>query len=262
MGVRINFRKFKIDYLILVVSAVVVVSTVYAARPKEEVVYPRETVTVPEGYNVEQIDKLLFESGVLNERGSLSSLSVSEFEEYWFLEEAETLEGFLFPDTYEFFLESTPDVVARKFLDNWQKKASYLFMSKNGVLERVILASMVEREVPNNGNDRSLVAGLLLKRRSSGMPLQVDSTLCYIKDKLKCGEVVPSDKNPDSSYNTYKNKGFPPGAISNPGLSAIKAAIAPRASEYWYFISDPKTGKTVFAKTLDEHNQNIVKYLR
>jgi len=126
----------------------------------------------------------------------------------------------------------------------------------------MILASIVEKEVLDINDERAIVAGILLKREQAGMYLQVDSTLCYIKEKLVCKEVIPSDKELNSPYNTYKNKGFPPGPISNPGLSAIKVALFPKSSKYWYFISDPETGGTVFAQTLDEHTQNIVKCLR
>jgi UPF0755 protein len=261
--VLINFRKFRVEYAVLAVLAVTVVSIAYILRPKEIPIYPTERITIPEGYNIEQIDDLLFKKGIISERGSLISISAGELGgEYWFLKDTDSLEGFLFPDTYEFFLDSNPKIVAKKFLDNWKDKASNLFISKEDVFKRVILASMVEKEVPDSKDERALVAGILLKREKAGMYLQVDSTLCYAKDKLACKEVVPSDKKIDSLYNTYKNKGFPPGPISNPGLSAIKAALYPKSSEYWYFISDPETGRTVFAQTLDEHTQNIVKYLR
>ncbi|MFA4999170.1 MAG: endolytic transglycosylase MltG [Parcubacteria group bacterium] len=243
--------------MVLAVAAIV-----YVSSPKEPLVYPVRKITIPEGLTSYQIDKILFENHIISEEGSFASLKADKFNEYWFLKGADTLEGFLFPDTYEFYENSSPKVVARKFLENWNEKASVLFVSKSDVLEKVIMASLIEKEIPDDKDERAIAAGVIFKRIKEGIPLQIDATLCYIKDKYWCDKVIPSDKEIDSLYNTYKNKGLPPGPISNPGLSAIKAALFPEASEYWYFISDPKTGKTVFAKTLDEHTQNIVKYLR
>ena len=246
-----------VGFLVSVATAVILF------LPSEEPpVYPRRTVTIPEGYNIYQIDKLLFENKIIDEEGSLISLHPDRFGDYWFLEGAETLEGFLFPDTYEFYEQSSPEVVARKMLENWRGKASLFFISKEATFSQIIVASLVEKEIRDEQEERALAAGVIFKRLRNNMPLQVDATLCYIKDKFKCGQVVPSDKETDSLYNTYKNKGLPPAPIANPGLSAIKAAVSPKNSEYWYFISDPETGKTVFAQTLDEHAKNIVKYLR
>ena len=247
----------------LVGALIVLVTTIILSFPqKEPPVYPRRTITIPEGYNIYQIDKLLFENKIIAEEGSLISIDPNKFGDYWFLKGKETLEGFLFPDTYEFFEQSSPEIVARKMLENWQEKASLFFISKETAYDQIIVASLVEKEIGENQEERAVAAGIIFKRLRNDMPLQIDATLCYIKDKLRCGQVVPSDKEADSPYNTYKNKGLPPTAIANPGLSAIKAAASPKNSEYWYFISDSKTGKTVFAKTLDEHTKNIVKYLR
>jgi UPF0755 protein len=260
--ISLQGKRFKSALSAALLVAVATVLIINFSAPKEQPVYPTRSITIPEGYNSFQVDRLLYENRIINEEGSFASLNPSFFSEYWFLEGAETLEGFLFPDTYEFYEQSSPKVVARKFLENWNEKAAVLFISKGSVLSQLTAASIIEKEIPNNQNERAIAAGIVYKRIKEGMPLQMDATLCYIKDKFGCGRVIPSDKEADSPYNTYKNKGLPPGPISNPGLSAIKAAIFPKSSEYWYFISDPKTGKTVFAKTLDEHTQNIVKYLR
>ncbi|MFA4999710.1 MAG: endolytic transglycosylase MltG [Parcubacteria group bacterium] len=261
---RISLREERLRSVLIVVGFAVIIAAglAYILWPKEPPVYPVRTITVPEGLNSYQIDKLLFENGIISKEGTFASLKSNKFNDYWFVKKTGTLEGFLFPDTYEFYENSSPEVVARKFLENWNKKASIFFISKDSVLEQITAASLVEKEIPDDEEDRAIVAGIIFKRVKEGIPLQIDATLCYIKNKLGCDEVVPSDKEIDSSYNTYKNKGLPPGPISNPGLSAIKATLFPEASDYWYFISDPKTGRTVFAKTLDEHIQNIVKYLR
>jgi UPF0755 protein len=93
--------------------------------------------------------------------------------------------------------------------------------------------------------------------------LQVDATICYIKAQQGqgCLPIMKSDKTIDSPYNTYLYRGLPTGPIGSPGSSALSAAANPATSSYWYYISDPKTDETIFARTLDEHNQNIVKYL-
>ena len=106
------------------------------------------------------------------------------------------------------------------------------------------------------------------------MPLDVDATVCYAKllenqasrpaasqVAQACYPLTALDFKIDSPYNTYLYRGLPPGPIGNPGVSAIMAAIHPVVSPYWYYLSDPKTGKTIFAKTLDEQTQNRVKYL-
>ena len=101
-----------------------------------------------------------------------------------------------------------------------------------------------------------------MKRLKLGMTLQVDAAVCYLK--ARNGRCYPLGKNDfavDSLYNTYLYRGLPPAPIANPGLSAINAALNPAPSSYIYYLSDPKTGKTVFSETLEEHNENRRKYL-
>lgn len=224
---------------------------------------PVRLLVIPEGYTLAQIDRLLAQAEVLDE-GDLINFEINRLREnYWFLKEAENLEGFLFPDTYEFFLNSSPQVAVKKFLDNFKKRTAPILSGKeHQVIEIIIMASIVEKEVPDFGDDRSLVTGLLWKRLGIDMPLQVDATICFAKNPLGCGDVLPVDLKIDSPYNTYLYRGLPPGPISNPGLNAIIAAINPKESLFWYYLSCPKTKKTIFAQTLDEHKQNIVKYLK
>ena len=102
------------------------------------------------------------------------------------------------------------------------------------------------------------MAGILWKRLKAGVPLQVDATLVYITGR---SEIYEADKKINSRYNTYFYRGLPKGPIANPGLSAIKAAIFPEVSPYWYYLS-AKDGATIFSKTLDEHNRNRAVYLQ
>ena len=122
------------------------------------------------------------------------------------------------------------------------------------------MASLIEREV-RTYEDMRIVSGLLWKRMEIGMPLQVDATLVYLTGR-KTGQITNDDKLIDSAYNTYKYRGLPPTPIANPGLNAINAAIDPIESEYLYYLSTPITGETIFSKTLDEHNENRIKYLK
>ena len=130
--------------------------------------------------------------------------------------------------------------------------------------EYIIMASLIEREVVSE-EDRRLVSGILWKRLDAGIPLQIDATLVYIKNqesgvRNQGNTISAKDKKTDSPYNTYLYRGLPAGPISNPGLSAIKAAISPKESPYFYYLSTPD-GRTIFSQTLEEHNLAKAKYL-
>lgn len=224
------------------------VSETLAAGPEIEAV-----VTVPEGFTAADIDSLLVRAGV------------TQSGEFLALAREGGLEGRLFPDTYRFYFNSRPQQVLDRFLSEFERQAAPLLKADPENIERnLVLASLLEKEVPDY-EERRIVAGLLLKRAAAGMPLQVDATICYIKEVLRpeepCEPIRTLDKEIDSPYNTYLNSGWPPGAISNPGVLAIKAALDPVDSLYWYYLSDPDTGKTIFAETLDEHLANQLKYL-
>jgi UPF0755 protein len=203
-------------------------------------------ITVPEGWTVLQINQALQTSGVFRETDSLSH----EFE------------GYLFPDTYEFFVPSTTEAVQEKFLNRFDEKTKNLLPSdlvkRNEVMT---IASLIEKEVPNS-DERKIVSGIIQKRLKNNWRLQMDSTICYLKQPNPCVPITDSDLEMKSLYNTYTNKGLPPGPIANPGLDAIEAALHPQSSKYWYYISDPVTKKTIFAVDNTEQNKNIYTYLK
>ena len=206
---------------------------------------PRVTITIPEGLTVSDINKRLSDAGVLSGEMLPSDL-----------------EGYLFPDTYEFFIPSGVEVVKKKFLDNFKDKIEPVIsggLSGSDIEKILTIASLIEKEIPNF-SDRKIVSGIIQKRLKNNMPLQIDASICYIK-LGPCVPITSEDKKINSLYNTYRYKGLPPGPIDNPGLDAIEASVNPKPSPYWYYLSDPKTGKTIFSKTLDEHNVNVVKYL-
>lgn len=220
------------------------------------------TVTIPEGSNLYAVDAILSAALVIHP-GDLIGFHADG-----------PLEGKLFPDTYQFSTNSTASDVVNELVGNFNAKAAPLLAADSQNVQRdLILASILEKEVPDQ-TDQEIVAGILLKRLAAGMPLDVDATVCYAKllasvasssnqspSNQVCQSLTALDFKIDSPYNTYLYRGLPPGPIGNPGVSAITAAIHPVSSPYWYYLSDPKTGKTIFAKTLDEQTQNRVKYL-
>lgn len=223
-------------------------------------------VTIPEGSSVRDIGKILEESHVIAKESDISDFPVkSVASDYPFLARANSFEGFLFPETYYFERNSSPEVVVRKMLDTFEKRAWPMLNTTRDWYERLILASYLEREVPEFEN-RQLVAGVLLRRINLSMPLQVDATLSYIKCSgllrdCKNIKVLRSDLGLVSPYNTYSHLGWTPTPIANPGEAAIQAALTPRFSSYLYYLSSPETKETYFSKTLDEHNAKRKKYL-
>ena len=207
------------------------------------------TITIPEGYTVTQM-------GELFEKESL--FSKEEFEKI-----AKNDEGFLFPDTYQFFKNTTPEKVMEKMKKNFDAKVadflSEIERQKKSLLDIIIMASIIEREV-HNINDRGLVSGILWKRIQKGIGLQVDASLTYILGKTSA-ELTADDLKIDSPFNTYKYRGLPKGPISNPGKEAIFAAVFPVTSPYLFYLSD-KDGITRYARNFEEHKDNKLRYLR
>lgn len=214
-------------------------------------------IVIVEGATIYDIDKLLSDRGIIKKEALLEYNAV----------QAASFEGRLFPDTYRFYVNSSASEVAAKMLKNFEQKVlPILTKSAKGKGEKIlILASILEKEIPDH-EERRVAAGIMIKRIEEGMPLQVDASVCYVKQiiaksSVPCGTISAVDMEAESPYNTYYIKGWPPGPIGNPGLGAIEAALSPVDSPYWFYLSDPKTGETIFSSTLDEHNRNRVKYL-
>jgi UPF0755 protein len=180
-------------------------------------------------------------------------------------------EGYMFPDTYLVSKDATAGGVSELFKSTFEKKLTSemrleIARQKRTINDVVVLASILERE-GRTDMDRPVIAGILLKRIKEGWTLDVDATLQYalgyqVTDHTWWKkELTDADKKIKSPYNTYTNLGLPPGPISNPGLSSLKAAVNPQDSAYWFYLHDP-TGQIHYAKTMEEHNENIQKYLR
>jgi UPF0755 protein len=214
------------------------------AGPSNEV-----EIRILEGASMREIDAQLAEAGVIVAGELLAQTVSSSSADYPFLAKAKTFEGFLFPDTYRFYYGSDPRLVLKAMLDNFGEKAAQIIIdSRKSFNDVLTIASMLEKEVPDH-DERKTVAGIMYKRLSIDMPLQIDATLPYAELN---GEL----------YDTYKRYGLPPGPIGNPGLDAIIAALSPKTSNYLYYLSDPETDKTIFSKTFEEHKANKLKYLR
>lgn len=225
----------------------------------------RVKITFPEGWDSKKMAVRLSENGLPGDDFLKIVGDVDRFrDKYDFLSDTKikSLEGYLFPDTYYFPPDSGAETIIKLMLNNFNARVSSdvreeIKKQKKTLLEIVTMASILEMEVKSK-EDREAVSGIFWNRISIGMPLQSCATLAYVLGVDK-KQYSYEDTQIDSNYNTYQNKGLPPGPIDNPGIVSIQAAIFPRDTNYLYFLSDPKTGKTFFAKTLDEQNANKAK---
>ena len=234
----------------------------------------REVVqlTIPEGYTCRQIFKLLEENRICTARDIAAYAATGELEPYWFLEQVERgseycLEGFLFPDTYQFYKNSSPKEALEKMLDNFdyrfseEMRAQLDTLNANvtggnyGVREVTIVASLIEKESAAPAESPA-IAGVIYNRlfRWGDTPayLNIDASLVYAQG----GDNSTIDTSIDSPYNTYTHTGLTPTPIANPGLSSLKAALDPEMHEYYYYVLNPSTGMHQFSKTYEEHEAN------
>lgn len=207
-------------------------------------------VTIPEGSNSKEI-------------GAIIERAIPAFDLPTFLSEAKKSEGYLFPETYFFNPDVTPREVISMMKEQFGEKVGTIMneiaTSTHPMEEILIMASILEEEA-NNPRDRALISGVLWNRIKIDMPLQVDAPFYYIFNKGS-SQLTLTDLATSSKYNTYKNKGFPLGPISNPGLGAIKAALYPEKTKYLFYLAD-RSGVTHYAVTHDEHVANKAKYLQ
>ena len=229
------------------------------------------SITIPEGWDGNDIAEYLEEENIMSaeEFRKLIGKNGSKIfaEQFDFLKDKPSgvgVDGYLFPDTYRIFKGSGAENIVSKMLENFGKKLTpelreEITRQKKTIFEIVIMASLIEKEVATEG-DRAIVSGILWRRLRIGMALQVDASVNYITDK-KTPSVSKEDLLIDSPYNTYKYPGLPLGPISNPGLSAIRAAIYPKDSPYLYYLHAPD-GQIIFSQTLEEHNEAKAKYLK
>ena len=203
-------------------------------------------VTIPEGFTIKQIEERL-------------NLKLPETD----------LEGFLFPDTYQFSYGASAEEVVRKMLDNFDKKLAPYQNEISGagltLFDVITMASLLEKEVRTK-EEKEIVSGIFWKRIKEGRSLDSCATIAYILGGGNWGfeemrKEIAKGKEIDSPYNTYKYQGLPLGPICNPGFQSILAALYPKESEYWYYLSTTE-GDTIFSKTLEEHNLAKTKYFK
>lgn len=218
----------------------------------------RENIAILEGWTIKDISRYLESKGICKQDYFISLTKKDYSDEFDFLQDKPKnadLEGYLFPDTYQIDGGVTCENILTAMLSNFDKKLTpelraEIKNQKKSIFDIVTMASILEKEV-RTLDDKKIVAGILWKRISIGMPLQLDSTVIYITGKSDAN-LTTKDIQIDSPYNTYKYKGLPKGPISNPGISSITAAIYPTKTNYWFFLTD---GKTIFSETLEQHNK-------
>lgn len=214
-------------------------------------------------HGIEKLKVTLPEGLTISEMAEVLSKALPNFDTKSFLAETRESEGFLFPDTYFFFSTATSGDVLPALKENFDKKTAPL-QAEAAVLGKnwndiLVMASLIEEETATP-EDRRIVSGILWKRLSSGMRLQVDATFAYTIGKGSL-ELTQEDLKSDSPYNTYRIYGLPPTPIVNPGLDSITAALHPTSSPYFYYLSD-ENGVMHYAKTFEEHKLGKAKYLR
>ncbi len=226
-----------------------------------------ETIlTIQEGLRIVDIDQKLVDLGLIEPGEFIQEVkNFDGWQYYSFLDKATLskldlpLEGYLYPDTY--FLDSADfqihDVIYLA-LDNFEKKFSpyQAELKRHSVAEIITMASIIEKEIFGK-EDREIVSGILWKRLESGWKLDADATLLYTKNNR---EITAADLDADSPYNTRRFGGLPPGPIGNPSIESILAAMYPKETDYWFYLTT-KDGEVIYSRSNEEHNQNKAKYL-
>jgi UPF0755 protein len=217
------------------------------------------TVVVPEGYTMFDVAAAVEQAGLgksedflkvaQTETGLISDLAP----------DAKSLEGFLFPDTYQFNRTQSLQDIASTMVHRFRKEAQSLSLTGD-LLPLVTMASIVEKET-GNADERDMVASVYYNRLQKRIALDADPTVIYahLLDGSYTGALHHSDMQIKSPYNTYRYAGMPPGPIGNPGHAALAAAMHPATSDYLFFVADGN-GHHRFARSLSEHNRNVAKF--
>jgi UPF0755 protein len=209
-------------------------------------------VVIPEGTDTHKMALILVQA--------VPGFSVTDF-----LQEARPLEGYIFPDTYFVYPGEQPHDIIRAMQNDFDMHikepalANAIATFGKPLTDVVTMASLLEKEAPDT-RDRQIISGILWKRLSLGMPLQVDAVFPYITGK-NSSDITAKDYTLDSPYNTYIHTGLPPGPIASPGADALLAAVTPTSTPYLYYLSD-KAGNFHYSATYKEQVANEAKYLR
>ena len=224
------------------------------------------TVTIPDGANINRIGEILQDEGIVDKetfrqltinQGLIKLLNLDS--------DLDSLEGFMYPDTYYFIKSSTPDRIVRKmvlrfrklFTPDMERRASELNMS---IKEVITLASVIEKEAVSE-YERPLISAVFHNRLRLRMPLQSDPTVIYALGQDFDGDLKKEHLRFKSSYNTYLQRGLPPGPIGSPTIESIHAALYPADVDYLYFVS-MNDGTHYFSNNYDEHDKAVSLYQR
>ena len=243
------------------------ISEVHSRLARGDVFF--HTVVVPEGYTMFDIAQAVEEAGLgpadeFVKAAKTETALIGDLAPH-----ATSLEGYLFPETYEFTRMQSMKDMAATMVKQFRQVARQVGLTPESadappdrVARTVTMASIVEKEtaVPE---ERSLVAGVYYNRLAKKVALDADPSIIYAELLVGAytGALHHADMSFPSPYNTYRNVGLPPGPIGNPGKGAIEAAMHPAASDYFYFVADAQ-GHHRFAKTLEEHDKNVAAYRR
>lgn len=225
-------------------------------------------VTIPEGYSAQMIAQRLEEKGLVSKNDFLKELASGSFE-FSFIKDIKQkdgvkyrLEGYLFPNTYEFDSDSTAHEIINTLLGEFEKQYNAVKNENKTDMDMndiIITASLIEREAKLD-SERSLISGVIQNRLKEDMPLQIDATVVYaISDGLyDVDRVYYKDLEVASPYNTYKYNGLPAGAICSPGIASVKAAMNPAKHNYMFYRTDSSKndGSHIFTETFNQHVKN------
>lgn len=218
------------------------------------------SLVVPEGFNIFDIANAVQAAGL----GSAASFLQAERQHTELIADwspkAQSLEGFLFPDTYRFNHHTSQLQMLGAMVKRFAEVATRLRLAPADAERAVTMASLVEREV-HVSSERATVAGVFENRLRAGMPLQTDPAVIYasLLRGTWTGTIHQSELHSDSAYNTYAHQGLPPGPICNPGVASLQAALHPADTDFLYFVANAD-GSTKFARQLSEHEANVQAY--
>ncbi len=233
---------------------------VYARMVRGDI-YTR-SLTIPEGYNIFDIARAVEAAGLAPADAFLTAERSQTALIADLAPNAPSLEGYLFPDTYRFSRHVTHTQMLTAMVHRFRQVAAQLGLDPSTNAQTVTLASLVEKEVSQD-SERPLVAGVFANRLAQNIPLATDPSVIYaaLLEGRYRGTIYASDLQFDSPWNTYRHAGLPPGPICNPGVAALKAALAPAQTNFLYFVADAE-GHSQFSATLKEHAQQVENYRR
>jgi UPF0755 protein len=217
------------------------------------------TVVIPEGFNMFEVAQAIQDAGLGSSQDFLKVATSDTALVADLAPDATTLEGYLFPNTYEFTRTQSMEDMAATMVKQFRQVAREIGLTAN-VQKTVILSSIVEKETAAP-EERPMVASVYGNRLAKNIPLQADPSVIYAEQLQGAytGALHHQDMQFPSAYNTYVHAGLPPGPIGNPGKISIEAAMHPADTPYLYFVSDGSTHHR-FARSLEEHNQNVAEY--